>query len=103
MPASYLGSISIGLLAFSLFYAERWLTLSRSSWVRIAGALQPSFLYFTPLATRWLGRGYTSVLYLIPPKQNVAWYPTPSLLFLHYAIPIALLLWSWRTLQTTDF
>jgi hypothetical protein len=103
MPANYLASLSTGLLAFSLFYAKRWLMLSRSSWVGIAGALLPSFLYFTPLATRWLGRGYTSVLYLVPPKQNLAWYPTPYLLFFHYAIPVALLFWSWRTLQTADF
>lgn len=102
-PAMYLASISMGLIAFSLYYAQRWLTLSQNSWVRTAGALQPTLLYFTPVANRLLGRGYSSVLYMIPLKQNLAWHPTLLLLFLHYAFPVALLLWSWRTLQAADF
>lgn len=102
-PAAYLASISLGLLAFTLYYTQRWLMLSKNPWIRTLGALQTSFLYFTPVATRWLSRGYTSALYLIPAKQNLAWHPTATPLLIHYAIPAALLLWSWRTLQTADF
>ncbi|MGI4829629.1 MAG: hypothetical protein ACRYFU_15755 [Janthinobacterium lividum] len=101
--ATYLASVSMGLMAFSIYYAQRWLMLSQNSWIRTAGALQPTLLYFTPVARRLLSPGYSSALYLIPPKQNLAWHPTPLLLFLHYAVPVALLLWSWLTLQATDF
>jgi hypothetical protein len=41
--------------------------------------------------------------FLVPKHQDLAWYPSPSLLLIHFLVPAALIFCSWRTLRAADF
>jgi len=101
--SSYLASVSIGLLVYVLFYSQRWLMLSRHSWVRIVAVLQSTVFLFTPIMLRRISPRVGSWLFLVPRGQRIDWHPSALLLLVHFAIPTALMLWSWRVLQSGDF
>jgi hypothetical protein len=101
--SSYLASISIGLLIYILFYSQRWLMLSRHLWVRTMAAFQSTALLLFPAILRRISPHFASWFFLIPNGQRLSWHPSASLLLIQYAIPTALMFWSWRTLQTADF
>lgn len=98
----YLASVSIGLFAYVLFSSQRWFMLSRHTWVRVVGSLQTTVLFIAPVMLRGITPRVVSWLFLIPLGQSPAWRPSVSLLLIHYAIPAALMLCAWRTLQASD-
>ena len=99
----YLGSVSLGFGVYALFYSQRWLLLSRHTWVRLVAALQHSALFLFPLTSSHMSSRLVSWIVLAPRGRRLAWHPSAWMLLVHYAVPVALLYWAWRTLKAVDF
>jgi len=103
----YLAAISIGLCAYSVMSAQRWLSLSPNKYLRRLILVPFLVLILGPLFILWTIFGdhptiFSSLLLWAPKGASLDYQPSILGIALHFAFVAAVLYGSWRLIQQAD-
>jgi len=103
----YLAAISVGLCAYALMSAQRWLSLSPNKNLRQLILVPFLLLIFGPLFILWTIFGdhpaiFSTLLLWAPKGASLDYQPSILAIALHFAFAAAVLYGSWRLVQQAD-